>query len=71
MERGTLPANSGAPLAEIRTVREAAEYLRVPSRCIYTHLVQLPHFRVDKYARFRQTDLEQAVAALMRKPQTG
>lgn len=52
----------------IRTVPEAAQYLRVPNSWIYTHLDQIPHFRVGKYVRFRQADLEQAVSGLMRTP---
>ncbi len=68
MKSVTSSDSPGGTLGSIRTVREAAEYLRVPPSWVYTHLGQLPHIRLGKYVRFRLADLEQAITANMRTP---
>jgi len=54
------------------TVKEVAEFLRVPASWVYERTrrrggERLPHVKVGKYLRFRQRDLQAYVEALRRE----
>ena len=60
------------PAAEpLLTVHDVAEFLRVPPSWVYDRTRRggkdrLPHVKVGKYLRFRQSDLESYLEALRR-----
>ena len=59
-----MPARAPAPIEEILTIREVADYLKVTQRTLY-RLVQegkLPAFKVGNSWRFRREDLNQWIS---------
>ncbi len=57
--------SSAASNAEIMTIREVAEYLKVNERTIYRLLAakKLPAFKVGGAWRFRRTDIDSWIAS--------
>ena len=57
--------SSAASKAEIMTIREVAEYLKVNERTIYRLLAaqKLPAFKVGGAWRFRRTDIDSWIAS--------
>ncbi len=67
---GLSPMTSG--VESLLTVKEVAEFLRVPASWVYERTrrrggERLPHVKVGKYLRFRQRDLQAYVEALRRE----
>ncbi len=66
---GLSPMTSG--VESLLTVKEVAEFLRVPASWVYERTRRrgkdrLPHVKVGKYLRFRQSDLQSYIEALRR-----
>lgn len=65
LDRFTKAMSSAASKAEIMTIREVAEYLKVNERTIYRLLAaqKLPAFKVGGAWRFRRTDIDSWIAS--------
>ena len=66
---GLAPMTTG--VESLLTVKEVAGFLRVPASWVYERTrrrggERLPHVKVGKYLRFRQSDLTAYVEALRR-----
>jgi len=67
-----MPVRAPAPIQEILTIREVADYLKVTQRTLY-RLVQdgkLPAFKVGNSWRFRREDLERWISEQSRGTDT-
>jgi len=65
------PSSGSGGTGALLTVREVAEFLRVPASWVYERTRRrgrdrLPHVKIGKYLRFRLIDLEAYLEALRR-----